>query len=147
MIREAAELGKLLIDPVFYGAEVARGDGRLVVVIPGLFGGDLYLEPLRVWLRRIGYTPIRSSLNVNAGCPMRLRDQIQRQIASWRKECPTWRYWALQLASIGALRQAGRTSLGVRRWADYWDRRATSRAAFWIRTAIFRLAAAPLFRM
>ena len=50
MIREAAELGKLLIDPVFYGAEVARGDGRLVVVIPGLFGGDLYLEPLRVWL-------------------------------------------------------------------------------------------------
>jgi triacylglycerol lipase len=88
MIREAAELGKLLIDPVFYGAEVARGDGRLVVVIPGLFGGDLYLEPLRVWLRRIGYTPIRSSLNLNAGCPMRLRDQIQRQIANWQRSKP-----------------------------------------------------------
>ncbi|MBV8361992.1 MAG: hypothetical protein JO189_29280 [Deltaproteobacteria bacterium] len=85
MIREAAELGRLLIDPVFYGAEVARGDGRLVVVIPGLFGGDLYLEPLRTWLWRIGYTPVRSTLNVNAGCPLRLRDQVQKQITNWQQ--------------------------------------------------------------
>jgi len=84
MIREAAELGRLLIDPVFYGAEVARGDGRLVVVIPGLFGGDLYLEPLRAWLRRIGYTPVRSTFTLNAGCPLRLRDQVQAQIVNWQ---------------------------------------------------------------
>jgi hypothetical protein len=62
MIREAAELGRLLIGPVYYGAKEERGDGRVVMVIPGLFGGDLYLEPLRAWLRRIGYTAIRSTL-------------------------------------------------------------------------------------
>jgi triacylglycerol lipase len=85
MFREAAQLGRLFIDPVFYGADVARGDGRLVVVIPGLFGGDLYLEPLRAWLRRIGYTPIRSTLALNAGCPLRLREQVQTQIANWQQ--------------------------------------------------------------
>jgi pimeloyl-ACP methyl ester carboxylesterase len=85
MIGEAAELGRLLFDPVFYGAEVARGDGRLVLVIPGSFGGDLYLEPLRAWLRRIGYTPVPSTLVLNAGCLLRLRDQVQAQIAHWRQ--------------------------------------------------------------
>jgi pimeloyl-ACP methyl ester carboxylesterase len=36
---------------------------------------------MRAWLRRIGYTPIRSTIAINAGCPLRLRDQIQAQIA------------------------------------------------------------------
>jgi pimeloyl-ACP methyl ester carboxylesterase len=85
VIQQLAELGRLLIDPVFYGAEVARGDGRLVVVIPGLFGGDLYLEPLHAWLGRIGYTPVRSSIAMNAGCPKRLRDQVEAHIANWQQ--------------------------------------------------------------
>jgi pimeloyl-ACP methyl ester carboxylesterase len=83
MIEEAlsfVEFGRLLIDPLFRGVDVPRGDGRLVVVIPGLFGNDLYLDPIRGWLRRIGYTPLRSTLTVNAGCPRRLRDQIQAEI-------------------------------------------------------------------
>src|SRR5262245_47197730 len=85
VIREAAELGTLLINPVVYGTREKWGDGRLVMVIPGLFGGDLYLEPLRAWLRHIGYTAIRSTLTVNAGCPLRLRDQVQAQIAHWQE--------------------------------------------------------------
>jgi triacylglycerol lipase len=85
MIREAAELSRLLIGPVYYGAKEEQGDGRVVMVIPGLFGGDLYLEPLRTWLRRIGYTAVRSTLTVNAGCPLRLRDQVQAQIANWQQ--------------------------------------------------------------
>jgi pimeloyl-ACP methyl ester carboxylesterase len=105
MIREAAELSKLLMDPVFYGGEVLRGDSRLVIVIPGLFGGDLYLEPLRIWLRRIGYTPVRSSLFVNAGCPMRLRDQVQRQIANW------------QQSKTGPLALIGHSRGGVIAWS------------------------------
>jgi len=64
-------------DPVFRGAGVARGDGRLVLVIPGLFGSDLYLEPLRSWLRRIGYRPVRSTVAINVGCPDRLRTQVE----------------------------------------------------------------------
>jgi pimeloyl-ACP methyl ester carboxylesterase len=79
------ELAELHRDPVFYGRGVPRGDGRLVLVVPGLFGNDLYLQPIRSWLARLGYTPLRSTLSVNAGCPDRLRNQVEvslrRQIA------------------------------------------------------------------
>jgi len=84
MMREAfsfAEIGRLLADPVFYGAGVPRGDGRRVVVIPGLFGSDLYLEPMRNWLGRLGYAPVRSALSVNAGCLRRLREHVEEEIA------------------------------------------------------------------
>jgi triacylglycerol lipase len=81
--REARALGELAAlyrDPVYYGRQVPRGDGRLVAVIPGLFGNDLYLRPLRTWLSRIGYTPLRSSLAINAGCPDRLRAQVEQSL-------------------------------------------------------------------
>jgi len=72
---------RLLADPIFRGRDVPRGDGRLVVVIPGLFGNDLYLEPLRYWLRHVGYSPVSSSLWLNAGCLRRLQEQVLAQIA------------------------------------------------------------------
>jgi pimeloyl-ACP methyl ester carboxylesterase len=75
--RAMQELFALRLDPVFRGTGVARGDGRPVLIIPGLFGSDAYLEPLHGWLRRIGYRPVRSTLAVNAGCPERLRTQIE----------------------------------------------------------------------
>jgi pimeloyl-ACP methyl ester carboxylesterase len=65
--KPAAELGLLLIDPVFWGFGVRRGDGRPVLVLPGLYGGDRYLGPLRDWLRRIGYSPVPSGLEQNPG--------------------------------------------------------------------------------
>jgi triacylglycerol lipase len=83
MMREMltmVDLGTLLADPVFYGAGVPRGDGKLVVAIPGLLGNDLYLEPLRRWLGCNGYSPVRSTLVFNAGCMQRLREQIHREI-------------------------------------------------------------------
>ena len=43
--RASVEFGRLLTDPVYYGIGVPRGDGRPVVVVPGLFANDLYLEP------------------------------------------------------------------------------------------------------
>ena len=58
--RPAAELGLLMIEPVFWGVGARRGDGRPVLVLPGLYGGDRYLGPLRDWLRRIGYSPVAS---------------------------------------------------------------------------------------
>ncbi len=83
MRREAGaitELAELHRDPVFYGRGVPRGDGRLVLVVPGLFGSDLYLQPLRAWLLRLGYSPQPSGLTVNAGCPDRLRNQVERSM-------------------------------------------------------------------
>jgi triacylglycerol lipase len=83
MMREMltmVDLGALLADPVFYGIGVPRGDGMPVVVIPGLFGNDLYLQPLRRWLGCVGYSPVCSTLEFNAGCMQRLREQIHQQI-------------------------------------------------------------------
>src|SRR5262245_34888008 len=83
MMREMltmVDLGALLADPVFYGTAVPLGDGKPVVVIPGLLGNDLYLQPLRQWLGRVGYSPVRSTLLFNAGCMQRLREQIRQEI-------------------------------------------------------------------
>src|SRR6476469_6238926 len=71
------ELATLPASPGCWGRGVPRGDGRLVVAVPGLFGNDLYLRPLRDWLRRMGYKPARSSLTINAGCPERLLNTIE----------------------------------------------------------------------
>jgi triacylglycerol lipase len=75
------DLAALFTDPAFYGMGVARGRGKSVVVIPGLFGSDFYLQPLRNWLCCAGYSPIRSSLNFNAGCLQRLCSQVLDQIS------------------------------------------------------------------
>lgn len=83
MIREMltmVDMGALLTDPCFYGFGIPRGDGRLVAVLPGLFGSDLYLQPLRQWLQRVGYSPVRSTLEFNAGCLQRLREQVYQEI-------------------------------------------------------------------
>ncbi len=75
-IRPATELGLLLSDPIFWGFGVPRGDGHPVLVLPGLFAGDAYLRPLRGWLGRIGYTPVRSGLERNPGWSEELVDEL-----------------------------------------------------------------------
>jgi len=83
MAREAlafGEIASLLADPIYRGEGIARGDGRLVVIIPGLFGSDFYLWPLRRWISRIGFRASTSGLWVNAGCPDRLTTEIEKWI-------------------------------------------------------------------
>ena len=75
-ILPALEFAALMRDPVYWGIGVPRGDGRPVLVLPGLGGGDRYLRPLRAWLRRIGYTPIRSGLDRNPGWSPELVDEL-----------------------------------------------------------------------
>jgi pimeloyl-ACP methyl ester carboxylesterase len=86
--RAAEELGRLLFDPLYYGRGVPRGDKRHVLVLPGLFANDFYLEPFHAWLRRIGYRSIRSTLRSNVGCPQRLREQIDEQIGRYARTRP-----------------------------------------------------------
>lgn len=83
-----AELAALRLDPVFLGLGQPRGDGRLVLVIPGLFGNDLYLQPLRGWLARLGYQPVRSTIALNAGCPNRIREQVERELSARMRRRP-----------------------------------------------------------
>ncbi len=74
--RALSEYWQLQADPVFHGRTSPRGQGRVVLVLPGLFGTDFYLYPLRTWLTRIGYTPIMSNIGINAGCSRRLLDRV-----------------------------------------------------------------------
>jgi pimeloyl-ACP methyl ester carboxylesterase len=66
-LRPATEFGLLLADPIYWGLGVPRGDGRPVMVLPGLFAGDGYLQPLRDWLGRNGYAPVKSGIERNPG--------------------------------------------------------------------------------
>ncbi len=78
--RAPLELARLTADPVFWGIGVPRGDGRPVLVFPGLFGNDLYLTPLHGWLMRIGYRPVISRITFNAGCPDVARRQGEAEV-------------------------------------------------------------------
>ena len=84
--RPGFEFGALFRDPVFWGVGVPRGDGRSVLVLPGLGGGDAYLQPLRGWLRRVGYSPIRSGLDRNPGWSQELVDELGAVVEKAAKE-------------------------------------------------------------
>jgi pimeloyl-ACP methyl ester carboxylesterase len=71
-LRVGFEWARLIRHPVYRGVGVERGDGRPVMVLPGLFANDIYLGPMRTWLKRIGYRPLRSGLLINAGCADRM---------------------------------------------------------------------------
>src|SRR5829696_10356800 len=86
--RAIIELAALQSDPAYWGRGVPRGDGRLVLVVPGLFGNDFYLQPLHRWLRRIGYQTAHSTLQMNAGCPDRLRNQVDSSLRRQRQRVP-----------------------------------------------------------
>ena len=62
------ELARLLTDPVLYGVDVPRGDGRPVVLMPGFLAGDQTLSVIAAWLQRLGYRPQFCGFVLNAGC-------------------------------------------------------------------------------
>jgi triacylglycerol lipase len=74
------ELYRLLVDPVFHGRGVPRGDGRPVVLMPGFGGGDQTLLVLAAWLRRIGYRPSTCGFVVNTGCSDRAVERVERRV-------------------------------------------------------------------
>lgn len=45
------------------------GNGHPVLVIPGLFGNDMIMIPMRKFLRRLGYTPYKWGLGINTAKP------------------------------------------------------------------------------
>jgi pimeloyl-ACP methyl ester carboxylesterase len=88
-IQSLGEYGRLVADPVFFGANVAHGDGHPVMVIPGFLGNDGYLETLRGWLERIGYEPLASGLSRNTGFKPELLEQLERRAMAAADESGT----------------------------------------------------------
>ncbi len=75
------QLAALLRDPVCYGRGVARGNGEPVLLVPGYTAGDWTLGTMARWLRRIGYRPYLSGIDLNVGCPRRKLELLQ-----WRAQ-------------------------------------------------------------
>ena len=74
------EFGRLLIDPVFGGRGVSRGDGRPVLLLPGFGASDQTLLVLGTWLARIGYVPYTCGFVLNLGCSDRAMDEVERRL-------------------------------------------------------------------
>lgn len=74
------ELYRLLVDPVFRGGGVPRGDGRPVILLPGFGGGDQTMLVLASWLRRMGYRPHTAGFVANLGCSDRAVERIERRL-------------------------------------------------------------------
>jgi pimeloyl-ACP methyl ester carboxylesterase len=76
MLDASHEFSQLVIDPVFFGAGVPRGDGHPVVVIPGFLASDYYLQTMRGWLQRMGYAPYTTGIRRNTGQMAALVEQV-----------------------------------------------------------------------
>ena len=67
-------------DPVWEGEGVADGEGMPVLLIPGFIADDRYMGPLKLWLRRMGYTPAASRLGWNCSCANRTMTRLERRL-------------------------------------------------------------------
>jgi pimeloyl-ACP methyl ester carboxylesterase len=79
-LRWQAELARLLVDPVYRGEGVPRGDGRPVVLVPGFLAGDSSLTVMRDWLRRLGYRPHGSGIVFNVDCSDKMLRRLERRV-------------------------------------------------------------------
>ncbi len=81
-LRWQAELARLMVDPVFRGEGVERGDGAPVMLIPGFMAGDMTLAVLRGWLERMGYDAHGCGMVANVDCSDRAADRLHEQIVA-----------------------------------------------------------------
>jgi triacylglycerol lipase len=84
-LRWQLELYRLLVDPVFKGRGVPRGDGRPVLLMPGFGAGDYTLVVMAGWLRRIGYAPHTAGFVTNTDCSNRALERVERRVAALRE--------------------------------------------------------------
>jgi triacylglycerol lipase len=78
--RLPAERLALAVDPVWRGEGVPHGDGAPVLLIPGFLAGDPSLATMARWLKRIGYSPRRAGVRVNADCATRAADRLEERV-------------------------------------------------------------------
>jgi triacylglycerol lipase len=80
-LRWQAELARLLVDPVYRGVGVPRGQGEPVVLIPGFLAGDVSLSVMREWLDRMGYDARPAAILSNVDCSDRALDRLDAHVA------------------------------------------------------------------
>jgi pimeloyl-ACP methyl ester carboxylesterase len=71
-LREMGAFWACVLRPQPFAADVPRGDGHTVLVIPGFLAGDWTTARLRAFLRRAGYRVETANISFNAGPTPRL---------------------------------------------------------------------------
>jgi len=61
------------------------GDGHPVLVIPGLFGFDMVMMPMRKFLTRLGYAPYKWEQGINTADPKDLEALVEKVDALYEK--------------------------------------------------------------
>jgi pimeloyl-ACP methyl ester carboxylesterase len=79
-LRWQLELSRLLVDPVFYGQGIPRGEDAPVIAIPGFLAGDTSLSVMRGWLGRIGYRAHSAGIAANVDCSDRAVIALERRL-------------------------------------------------------------------
>ena len=79
-MRWQAELARLLVDPVYHGRGVPRGDGMPVVLVPGFLAGDSTLMVMAEWLERMGYRAHGSGIVFNVDCSNKVLQRLERRV-------------------------------------------------------------------
>ena len=79
-VRWQAELARLLVDPVYRGEGVPRGDGMPALLMPGFLAGDMSLSVMHGWLERIGYAPHGSGMVFNVDCSDRAFGRLDAKL-------------------------------------------------------------------
>ena len=79
-LRCQLEFARLLVDPVWRGDHVPRGQRDPVLVVPGVLTGDRSTLPLRHWLGRMNYRPERAGMELNLDCSARALASLERRL-------------------------------------------------------------------
>jgi pimeloyl-ACP methyl ester carboxylesterase len=74
------ELARLLVDPVWRGVGVPRGNGAPLLLIPGFLAGDPSMWLLHNWLVRMGHGPHHAGIAVNVDCSDRTLDRLDQAL-------------------------------------------------------------------
>lgn len=80
--RAGLEYARLRRSPVYNGVGVKSGNGRPVMLIPGFLAGDRSMDVMRAWLRRNGYRPLHSGINLNVESSEVLVQRLSMRLAA-----------------------------------------------------------------
>jgi triacylglycerol lipase len=76
----------LLMDPVFHGDDVPKGQREAILLIPGFTAGDWTFSTMAPWLQQIGYRTYLSGISVNVGCPQRKVERMLGRLEEISKD-------------------------------------------------------------
>jgi triacylglycerol lipase len=83
-VRAGTELAELVRSRTFRSPTPAADPGMPVMLITGVYGSDVTMRPMAVWLRRLGYAPKRAGIVWNVDCSEaemgRLEARLERAV-------------------------------------------------------------------